>query len=222
MSNTIEQKDNLVFGKHIATLSLAIMGGMSISIGGCMFLAIDNKLIGSLFFTLGLFTICTRGFNLFTGKAGYLLDNPPSYVLYLAIIWLGNLVGAELTAFLMRFTRNAAAFTEKAAGICSTKLNDGAFSVFILAIFCNLLMYIAVDGFKKNSHEFGKYIGLFLCVAGFILAGFEHCVANMFYFAMGRAWSLHTITWLLIMTAGNVVGALIIPVFEKLAKKEVV
>lgn len=222
MSNTIDQKDNLRFGKHIATLSLAIMGGMSISIGGCMFLAIDNKLIGSLFFTLGLFTICTRGFNLFTGKAGYLLDNPPSYVLYLAVIWIGNLLGAWLTAFLMGFTRNAAAFTEKAAAICSTKLNDGAFSVFILAIFCNLLMYIAVDGFKKNSHEFGKYIGLFLCVAGFILAGFEHCVANMFYFAMGGVWSAHTIIRLLIMTAGNVVGALIIPVFEKLAKKEVV
>ncbi len=201
------------------TFIMAVIAGFMIGVGGCLFLAIDNKVIGSLFFTLGLFTICSRGFNLFTGKVGYALGKPISYIKDLAVIWTGNLIGTGITAVLMRVTRNGAAFVEKAAGMCDTKLNDEALSIFVLAIFCNVLMYIAVDGFKSNNHEVGKYIGLFLCVAGFILAGFEHCIANMFYFSMAGAWSAHTVIWLIIMTAGNAVGGLLIPVFERYGRR---
>lgn len=204
--------------KFISTLSLSTLAGICIGIGGCFFLAIDNRIIGALFFTLGLFTICTRGFFLFTGKVGYALDNPLSYIFELAVIWAGNLIGTNFTAFLISLTRYAAAFKEKAAGMCMTKLSDSPISIFILSIFCNVLMYIAVDGFRKNPHETGKYAGLFLCVAGFILAGFEHCIANMFYIGMAGAWSMHAFLWLLIMTLGNTAGGLFIPLLERLGK----
>jgi len=194
----------------------SILAGICIGIGGAFFLAIDNKVIGALFFTLGLFTIVTRGFHLFTGRIGYVLDQPASYCASLIITWIGNLIGTNLVALCMLFTRNAAAFQEKAASMCETKLNDGPLSLFILGIFCNILMYIAVDGFRSNEHELGKYLGLFLCVAGFILAGFEHCIADMFYFGIANTWSVHTFICLLIITAGNIVGGLLIPVCKKL------
>jgi len=214
----MSQITSKVHNKLISTLLLSILAGICIGIGGCFFLAIDNKIIGALFFTLGLFTICTRGFYLFTGKVGYALEQPVSYVFDLFIIWLGNLIGTNIVSLLMSMTRSAEAFSEKALGMCNTKLSDNLLSIFVLSIFCNVLMYIAVDGFKKNPHETGKYVGLFLCVAGFILAGFEHCIANMFYFGMAGVWSVHTLIWLIVMTAGNVVGGLLIPIFEKLSK----
>lgn len=214
----MSQITSKVHNKLISTLLLSILAGICIGIGGCFFLAIDNKIIGALFFTLGLFTICTRGFYLFTGKVGYALEQPVSYVFDLFIIWLGNLIGTNIVSLLMSMTRSAEAFSEKALGMCNTKLSDNLLSIFVLSIFCNVLMYIAVDGFKKNPHETGKYVGLFLCVAGFILAGFEHCIANMFYFGMAGIWSVHTLIWLIVMTAGNVVGGLLIPIFEKLSK----
>ena len=52
-------------------------------------------------------------------------------------------------------------------------MNDDLLSIFILSIFCNILMFIAVDGFKNNPHEIGKYVGIFLGVTVFILCGFE-------------------------------------------------
>ncbi len=214
----MSQITSKVHNKLISTLLLSILAGICIGIGGCFFLAIDNKIIGALFFTLGLFTICTRGFYLFTGKVGYALEQPVSYIFDLFIIWLGNLIGTNIVSLLMSMTRSAEAFSEKALGMCNTKLSDNLLSIFVLSIFCNVLMYIAVDGFKKNPHETGKYVGLFLCVAGFILAGFEHCIANMFYFGMAGVWSVHTLIWLIVMTAGNVVGGLLIPIFEKLSK----
>lgn len=199
------------FPKLAADFIYAMLAGLAISLGGAVFLAIDNKILGALFFTVGLFTVCVNGFNLFTGKVGYAWEQPPSYLLFLLVVWLGNLAGACGTAALLRLTRLAPAFTEKAASLAALKLDDNALSIFVLAFFCNILMYIAVEGFRSNGHELGKYLGLFFGVTVFIICGYEHCVANMFYFAMAGAWSAHTWLWLLIMTTGNAVGGLLLP-----------
>ena len=194
----------------------SILAGVCIGIGGAFYLGFESKVLGALFFTLGLFTIVTRGFHLFTGRVGYLPGQSPAYAASLGITWLGNLIGTNLVAGLLSLTRLAPAFAEKAESLCAVKLSDGLLSLFVLGIFCNILMFIAVDGFRTNPHELGKYLGLFLCVAGFILAGFEHCVANMFYFGMAGAWSLPALGRLLVMTAGNAVGGLILPLARQL------
>lgn len=198
----------------LADFLYAVLAGLAIALGGAIFLALDNKILGALFFTVGLFTVCVNGFNLFTGKVGYAPDNHfrPAYLLFLLLVWLGNLVGAWLVANLLSLTRLAGPFAEKAAGLCATKLADGPLSIFILAVFCNVLMYIAVEGFRSNGHELGKYLGLFFGVSVFILCGFEHCVANMFYFSMAGLWGqAHTWAWLLLMTLGNAAGCLLLP-----------
>ena len=198
----------------LADFLYAVLAGLAIALGGAIFLALDNKILGALFFTVGLFTVCVNGFNLFTGKVGYAPDNHfrPAYLLFLLLVWLGNLVGAWLVANLLSLTRLAGPFAEKAASLCATKLADGPLSIFILAVFCNVLMYIAVEGFRSNGHELGKYLGLFFGVSVFILCGFEHCVANMFYFSMAGLWGqAHTWAWLLLLTLGNAAGGLLLP-----------
>ena len=201
--------------QRVKTFVYAILAGMSISIGGAVFLASDSKVVGAIFFTVGLFAVCTFGFNLFTGKVCYVFERDVSYAVDLPIIWLGNLCGAWGTAALLRLTRAGAAMAEKAAGMAQTKLDDSLLSVFILAIFCNILIFIAVDGYNKNPHELGKYLSLLFGVVVFILCGFEHCVANMFYFSMAGAWSGQTLLTLLVMTAGNAVGGVLIPLLRQ-------
>ncbi len=201
--------------QRLKTFVFAVLAGLSISIGGAVFLASDSKVVGAIFFTVGLFAVCTFGFNLFTGKVCYVFERDASYALDLPIIWLGNFCGAVGTAALLSLTRMGPALKEKAAALAQVKLGDSPLSVFILAIFCNILIFIAVDGFNKNPHQLGKYLSLLFGVTVFILCGFEHCVANMFYFAMGEAWSLKTLGYLLIMTAGNAVGGVLIPLLRK-------
>lgn len=196
----------------------SMIAGVCIGISGTIYLLTENKVVGALFFTLGLFTICTHGLHLFTGRIGYVFANPPSYSASLVITWLGNLIGTNLVALLLTFTRNASVLQKNALALCKIKLNDTLLSVFILGIFCNILMYIAVDGFRTNQHEIGKYLGLFLCVSGFIFAGFEHCIANMFFFGMADVWSVHTIIWLFAMTAGNIVGGILLPLCKRFIK----
>lgn len=194
----------------------AFLAGLSIAIGGAVYLSLDNKAVGALFFTVGLFAVVTRGFALYTGRVAYVFDNKPSYALSLIVIWFGNLAGAMAAGYALRATR-LTSLVQKAQEVCNVKLSDSAASIFILSVFCNILVYLAVDGFKNNKHEIGKYIGLFMGVAVFIICGFEHCVANMFYFSAANVWSAHTVYYLLIMTIGNTVGALLIPLLTKLS-----
>lgn len=195
------------------------LAGISISLGGTVFLACDSKIVGAVLFSVGLFSICAFGFHLFTGKVCYVFDNDRAYALSLPLIWTGNLLGALAVGFLLLETRLAPTLIEKAAAICDVKLSQGYLSAFLLAVFCNMLIYIAVEGYRSIPHEVGKYLAIFFGVAVFILCGFEHCVANMFYFTVGRAWSGKAVLYLLIMTAGNAAGGVSLPLLRRAVKR---
>ena len=200
--------------KTLKTFVSGVLAGISIAFGGVVFLSLDNKVLGALFFTIGLFCVCTFGFNLFTGKVCYVFANDKAYALMLPVIWLGNLVGTGLVAGAVRITR-IATIAEKAAGMCATKTGDSLLSLFFLGILCNMLIYIAVDSYKNNPHEVGKYLALFFGVTVFILCGTEHCVADMFYFWVAGAWSGRAILSIIVITLGNCVGGVILPLLRK-------
>lgn len=200
--------------RYIDIFLRAVITGFAIGIGGIVYLSCDNKYVGSFLFGTGLFVILTFGLSLFTGKVGYAVENKPAYLIDLAVIWLGNLAGTVITGLLILCTR-ISGIGEKAAAICEAKFNDNLVSIFILAFFCGMLMFIAADGFKNIENQFGKIMAIFLPVMVFILSGFEHCIANMFYFTAAQAWSLKALGYLMIMTLGNAGGGMFIPLMRK-------
>ena len=206
--------------KRFKAFVSGILAGICISLGGTVFLALDNKIVGALMFTVGLFTICTQGFNLYTGKVCYVFERDRSYALDLLFIWLGNLVGCLIFGSLLLCTRSAAALSEKAASMVATKLGDNLGSIFLLSVFCDILIFIAVDGFNKGAHEIGKYLALFFGVMVFILSGFEHCVANMFYVTVAKAWSGKAILYVIVMTLGNSVGGVLFPLVRMFLNRQ--
>lgn len=194
----------------------AILAGMMIAIGASAYLGIENHYIGAALFTIGLYAIYTLDFYLYTGKVGYLLEDKD--VLKLVIIWVGNFVGVFTIAFLLLQTRMTytTSILENAVHYAEVKLSDPSFlSLFILGIFCGIMMFLAAVCFKKtqNTHNsVGGYIGLFLCVMIFMLLGFEHSIANIFYFTVAGAWSVHAVVAIAVVTLGNAVGGLLINV----------
>ncbi|MGI5936268.1 MAG: formate/nitrite transporter family protein [Oscillospiraceae bacterium] len=205
--------------KKLVTFLYAVLAGIAISIGGIAYLSIENKVVGAIFFTVGLFTVVTHGLNLYTGKVCYVFEKDKAYALNLPLIWLGNLAGAVGVGLIVRLLPRMLGLAKRAAELSQVKLSDGPLSIFILAVFCNILIFLAVEGFYRNEKHAGKYIGLFLGVSVFIICGFEHCVANMFYFTAGGAWSLKTLLYVIIMTLGNSVGGVIFPLLRQLKAK---
>ena len=196
----------------------AIFAGIMIAIGGTIFLMSENNVIGSCLFAIGLFTIVVNDLNLFTGKVGYIIGANMGFVVEVFLTLIGNFIGAFLVGSMLQYTRMSKFLIDKSNGIVNIKLSDGIFSIIILSVFCGILMYLAVNGYKMIEDPIGKYLAVFLGVVVFILSGFEHCVANMYYFTIANVWSLHAVGYMLIMILGNSAGAILFSVSEKFIK----
>ena len=205
--------------ENLKVIARAILAGIMISLGGTIYLALENKMLGAFLFSIGLFSICVNGYNLYTGKIGYVFDNKPKYLIELGITLLGNLIGTGGCGYLLFLTRSGDKIRKAASTICEIKLDDNLLSIFILSVFCGIIMYLAVDLYKKLT-DFGKYMGIFMGITVFILAGFEHCVANMYYFSVANMWEWKTVLYVLVMVAGNSVGSILLALGIKFGLKK--
>lgn len=201
-----------IFVKYLDYFIKGVYAGIMIGVGSIAYLAIPNNLVGAFIFSVGLLTICMYGMNLYTGKIGYILINKTYYIWELFLTLVGNFIGTFLVGSLIRYTRFSN-YVEVAKSLVEIKLNDSYLSIFILAIFCGIMMYIAVNNYKKVKDIFGKYVGIFICVMTFILCGFEHSIANMAYFSIANVWNLEVVLYLLIMVLGNSIGSILISLF---------
>lgn len=196
--------------EKVKLLARAILAGVMISVGGTVFLMSPDKVSGAVFFCVGLFSVCVFKLALYTGQTGYFLDgNVGKNAIDLAIIWLGNLIGCLAVGLMLRWSGTLA---ETAEASVAARLAKPLGYSFLTAIMCGVLMYIAVDNFRNGASEIGKFVGIMLCVPAFILAGFEHSIADMFYIAAARGSGLFagdTLAFLGVVSAGNLVGAVL-------------
>lgn len=209
------RKENIK--ESISVLLKGICAGIMIGIGGTIYLSIANQVVGAILFAIGLLTICVYKMNLYTGMIGYILENKFGYLKTLTFTLLGNLLGTIITALLILNTR-IANISIRARQMTIIKISDNYLSIFILSVFCGILMYIAVNNFKKGEDSIIKYLSIFICVVVFILCGFEHCIANMYYISLAKAWSFKSAISMLFMIFGNSVGAIIMSLFNNKIK----
>lgn len=200
------------YKNYIDYLIKSIFAGIMIGIAGTVYLRVDNNLFGAFLFSIGLLVICMYGMNLFTGKVGYVLINKFNYIYELLITIVGNFIGTFLVARLVLLTRFKS-ISDKAVDLVNLKLNDNLLSIFILSMLCGILMYIAVNNYKKINNEIGKYSCIFMCVMVFILSGFEHSIANMYYISVANLLSFKSLLYILVMLLGNSIGSILIALY---------
>lgn len=228
-----------IIEKSADILIKGILAGIAISFGGFLCLRLNtlsgNTILGSFLFSFGLILICNFNFNLYTGKICYLFENINCHcsskivikkifgkVITLLLILLGNLIGTLIFANLLKLViiDNSINNTlmETLKNSVETKINYKWFEMIGLSFFCGMLVYIAVEGFKQIENNFGKYVVLMLAIGGFIVMGFEHSIANMFYYFLSGNYSLAAFLSLLLCVIGNSLGGLSIPLINKLIK----
>ncbi len=192
-----------------------IAAGALVSIGGCVYLSCDNKYIGAILFSVALLCICYKGYSLFTGKVGFMPEKHGkdewSVLLYGL---LGNFIATVGIGFLMRYANTAIGSAAEVA--CAAKLTQAPMQTLIRAIFCGILMYLAVSIYRDKQ----SISGIFFCVPVFILSGFEHSIANMFYFGASGKIDFDVIVYLIIVIIGNAVGGIFLPLLSAVCNKE--
>ena len=136
----------------------SLLAGLMIAIGGTVNLSVENKVVGAFLFSIGLFTVVNQQFALFTGRVGDFKLKQPAFLIDLLIIWMGNFAATVGVGYLLRVTRVASTLSAKAETLSQAKLNDNPLSIFVLAIFCGIIMYEAVACFRSTENPIGKYI----------------------------------------------------------------
>ncbi len=193
---------------RISEFIKSILAGMMISIGGMIYLASANKYIGALLFTVGLISVVFFGFNLYTGKIGYVLQNDKVFLVDTLLSVVGNLIGCIVMGLIKMPISNV-------VEVCENKLQKGIGQTFIDGILCGILVYISVEIFKKRD----AFIGILVCIPTFILAGFEHSIADMFYFVNARIFTAQALLFIVIVVLGNSVGGLLIPILKRISDR---
>ena len=223
-----------------SALVLAVMAGAFISLGATFMLVVKSdatlpfaatQLLGGFSFTLGLFLVLAAGAELFTGNClmvmgplsgrfswGRLLS---SWLVVLA----GNLVGALLASAVMLAagvaSANGGALGEAAVAVAEGKVALGWGVAFARGVLCNMLVCLAVWVGHSASSVTDKFFSALLPVMGFMAAGFEHCVANMFFLpyammlqatgaASGSVDLAGVLSNLSAATLGNLVGGVVL------------
>ena len=187
----------------------AVLAGMMISIGAIVLLETINQCgpefrwVGAILFSIGLYAVVLYGLNLYTGKVGYILENDGEYLVQVLITIVGNFVGCLIMGYLFPIDSTIA--------MCQSKLGIDLIPALAKGIMCGLLMYIAVDTYKEK----GTPLAIFLAVPVFILAGFEHSIADMFYFfSAGMMWSVESLTFIGVILVGNLIGCCLLPAYR--------
>ena len=192
-----------------------IASGIMVGIGGTVYLSCENKVVGAVLFSVALLVICLLGLYLYTGKIGLFIEKPDKMSAFALPVGLaGNAVGAVLTGLGAALVKPA--LIEKAKVICDAKLEGGMLRGLVAAVFCGILMYAAVKTYDAK----GTLVGIIFCIPTFILCGFEHSVADVYYFTVASLGGFDpmSIVFILVAVAGNTLGGWLLPVLTGLAK----
>lgn len=216
----ITDEKSLNLFKRIVSFTVdGLMAGLLLSICCAVNIAAGLNFAGAFLFSLGLFAIMELHLGLYTGKVGYLVVKRPKYAGEVTITLISNAIGAFFGGWLLSLTRFGDSWAEKAEGIMLNKFTDAPLSMFVLSMFCGILIFIAVEGDKKCTNaddHVGALFTTLIPVMIFIICGFNHCIADMGYFALSRfAHSDKAILYFVMAISGNGVGCMIIPIMKK-------
>lgn len=162
----------------IKLLRSSIFAGIAIGTAGFGFLAsgiqseVYGSLVGAILFSFGLLTVVGYKLKLYTGTAGFIRSNE---VGELFMILLGNIIGCLCVALLTRMSPMD--IQAAAQRILELRLKTGFLRCGLLAIGCGFIMTTAVQFARQE-----KFLPLLFGVPLFIVCGFPHCVADVFYF----------------------------------------
>ena len=192
-----------------------VFAGILISVGGAVYLSCENKYVGAVLFAVALLCICYQGYSLYTGKICYIPEkHTKDEISVLLTGLLGNVTATTVCGYALVYA--IPKLKEAAFNSCTMKLEQNYLQTVIRAIFCGILIYLAVDIYKKHKTP----LGIIFCIPVFILSGYEHSVADMFYFAASGIVSLKAFVFIWIVILGNTIGGMLIPLLSLIGGKK--
>lgn len=215
-------------------LLLGFIAGMFISLGATGYLTVSaniigelsglGKLLGAMIFPVGLMLVVVCGAELFTGNCLMSLAafakkiTPYRLIRSWVFVYIGNALGAYFSAVLLYYSGSfpVGVMADNIVKIAQAKAMLPFMNVFLKGILCNILVCLGVWFATASRDVAGKCIACFFPITTFVICGYEHCVANMFYFPLGQLCGADVSTFdawfnnIFPSTLGNIVGGCLV------------
>ena len=235
----IEQTKKKVTAPILNTVLLSVLAGVFIAFAGvgcCLSTSVAGKFVGACVFPVGIIMVVLGGAELFTGDC--LLTIPlltrdvklKDTALTLLLVYVGNLIGAVLIAVLVVYSGALESVKDAVIYNAIMKASLPFGTALLRGILCNILVCVAVLMSMSAQHVAGKILALFPPILVFVIAGFEHSVANMYFLPAGIFTALkYGITDgmstmlsglyanLIPVTLGNIIGGVAVGMIYKVA-----
>ena len=235
ISNALENGRNKANMCTQRLIILSILGGAYIALGGALSLiagygfpeapAAVQKIISGCVFPIGLILIVILGGELFTGNNAMLIPafmnrdyGIGAVVRNWTIVYFGNFMGALAFAWLMVYLTGLTAgdpYHSAIIKVAETKVSLSWLTVFLRGIGANWCVCLAVWLAMSGKHLAEKMLACWLPVMAFVVLGYEHCIANMFFIPLGMMEGADVSIGAFILnnlvpaTLGNIVGGAI-------------
>jgi formate transporter len=186
---------------------LAVVAGGSIGFGAMYYCIVASdaalsfavvRVLGGIVFSLGVAIIMIAGAELFTGNNLIVMAwasrkiSTAEVLRNWLIVYVGNFVGAAGLAVLIIFSHhldmNGGRIGLTVLTTAAGKISPDVVTLFVKGLLCNLLVCLGVWLAYAGRSVTDKIAALILPISAFVAAGFEHCVANMYFFSV--AWLL--------------------------------
>ena len=221
--------------KYLLCIFKAILAGLAIGLGGFLYILMGflfhdklaelGHILGSIVFAVGLLLVCSFSLNLYTGKIGLIYEDKKDKDFYIAlpIILVGNAIGAFTLGFICYFIFKDTDLFAYALASADKRLVFGTafdyINTMIKSFLCGLCVYLAVKSFSLNRLKPLGILLLVFFVFLFVYCGFQHCIANMFYFGFANKINGYTFLNLALVIIFNSLGPIVGVLFTKLVDK---
>lgn len=182
-----------------------------------------GKLAGAFLFSIAIVLIVFIGGELFTGNNMTMalgVYNRSCKVTDLIKVWVVSYIGNFVGAFIFSgiFVASGASkqiMIDYYNSFITNKLSATPMELFLRGILCNFMVCLAVWTGTRMKTESGKLVVMFCVIMAFVVAGFEHCIANMGTFSIGYLLldgldMAMVMKSMLFVTLGNIVGGAVL------------
>lgn len=203
-----------------STFARAVTAGEIIAVAATIYLNCPNKIVGSFLFSIGLLVVVQFGLKLYTGWTGVFADylgvkagrheklegadlSWTGLSVLLVYILIGNFIGAGIIGSLVCFTMPGT--REAAIALMQNKEAVSIGGMLIKGVLCGCLMQVAFI-FNAGTKDISGFFIAVMCIMGFILAGFEHSIADIAYAFIALQWTWKTVLLIGAAVVGNLIG----------------
>ncbi len=204
---------------------LAVCSGIMIGISGTASLCAValyekwGKLVGACLFSLGIYAIVTFEMKLFTGMVSKIPDMGLKNLWQLPVCFLGNILGVAVVALLVSTMPLGDNIAPQAASLAQGKLqaNKWALSALCSSALCGALITLSVNAVRYCPQKsVSATVGVLFPIVAFAFCGFDHSVANVFYFHFLGTCSWKIIGYECVCILGNTLGGIALPLVLRL------